>query len=72
MNYGCEELSREKFQALQNICGENKELRGGKKKTKRYFKKKTNFKISKKHYKKSKKSKLNVKKSKKTKRVKSK
>ena len=74
-NLGCIKLSTGKFQDLKNICAENTELRGGKKKTKKYFKKKSNFKISKKHYKKSetsKKSKTSKKTMKKTKRVRSK
>jgi len=69
-NQGCIPLATEKFKKLGIICGGNQFLGGSKKKTKKYFKKKSNFKISKKHKgKKSKKSKRNVKK---TKRVRSK
>jgi hypothetical protein len=68
-NPGCDNYSKKKFQKLGNICDGNQFIGGGrKKKTKKYFKKKTNFKISKK-YKSIKKSKrIRVNKSKKTRR----
>lgn len=53
-NTGCIELAKAKFLKLKDICYQNEEFKegsyngGSKKKTKKYFKKKTHFKITKK------------------------